>query len=137
MELPAEFPVAVYCLKLAFSALFGILFLQSGFDKLFNFRENLSWLNGHFADSLLGGIVPVLLVIITITELSSGVLSAVGLAQLLVFKTGSISLWGNMLAIISLLCLFLGQRLAKDYAGAASLISYFIAAAAGILIQGM
>jgi hypothetical protein len=33
--------------------------------------------------------------------------------------------------------LFLGQRLAKDYAGAASLVPYFVLCAGALLVLGM
>jgi hypothetical protein len=44
-----------------------------------------------------------------------------------------IGLAGLLLVVISLLCLLLGQRLAKDYAGAASLTGYFLVAMLGIV----
>ena len=33
----------------------AILFLQSGLDKVFDWKVNLEWLKGHFADSILAG----------------------------------------------------------------------------------
>ena len=38
----------------------GILFIQSGLDKVFDWKGNLEWLNGHFSKTFLGGFVPVL-----------------------------------------------------------------------------
>jgi hypothetical protein len=127
----------LFVLKLAFAAFFAILFLQSGFDKLLNFRDNLSWLSGHFAQSPLAGFVPLLLICITLTELCAGLLSACGLVQLLVFRQASLAVWGNIGALLALLCLFLGQRIAKDYAVAATLVGYFIAATAGLLVLSL
>jgi putative oxidoreductase len=43
-------------------------------------------------------------------------------------------LLGLQASAISLVCLFLGQRIAKDYAGAASLVSYFLLAVFAISI---
>ena len=41
-----------------FSALLvAILFLQSGLDKVFDFKGNLEWLTGHFSKPFLRGMV--------------------------------------------------------------------------------
>ena len=42
--------------------------------------------------------------------------------------------WGMMLSGVSLLALFFGQRVAKDYAGAGALTGYFILVVVGLLI---
>ncbi|HMI84672.1 MAG TPA: hypothetical protein VK550_11310 [Polyangiaceae bacterium] len=39
---------------------------------------------------------------------------------------------GALLSIAAILMLFFGQRLAKDYAGAAALVPYFILAGGGL-----
>jgi hypothetical protein len=44
-----------------------------------------------------------------------------------------VSATGVALAGVALLCLLLGQRLAKDYAGAAVVAAYFAVALIGIL----
>ena len=41
--------------------LVAILFLQSGLDKIFNYKGNLEWLTSHFAKSPLGGTVGLML----------------------------------------------------------------------------
>jgi hypothetical protein len=135
MDFVVEFADGVFLLKFAFAAFFAILFLQSGLDKLLNFKDNLSWLTGHFSKSPLRGTVPLLLVIVTLSELSAGALSLAGFVQLLVFSKATLAFLGNVLAVCSLVFLFFGQRLAKDYAGAASIVSYFIAASFGLLVQ--
>ena len=107
----------------------GIAFLQSGIDKVFHFRNNLEWLTGHFAKSFLNSTVPLLLVLLTFLELLAGILS---LVSPLILFTGEYAnfLWFYLSAIfvnsITLLALFSGQRIAGDYAGAASLIPYII-----------
>jgi hypothetical protein len=46
----------------ALAALFlGVLFLQSGLDKVTDRKGNLKWLTGHFAKSPLSGVVPLVL----------------------------------------------------------------------------
>jgi hypothetical protein len=110
-----------------FSALLvGILFIQSGLDKIFDWRGNLGWLTGHFSKTFLGGMVPLLLGTITLMETATGFLSAIGIVYFLL--TGSLNLifYASVLGAASILALFFGQRIAKDYPGAAVLVPYFI-----------
>ena len=59
-------PEATYLMQILASAFLAILFLQSGIDKILDRRGNFEWLKGHFAKSPLAGIVPALLICITI-----------------------------------------------------------------------
>ena len=104
----------------------AILFLQSGIDKVLFKKENLEWLRSHFAKSPLKNFVPVLFFTITVVELLSGVLNLLGVIFLLINGNFTLALWGTILASIALIMLFFGQRMAKDYVGAQSLVSYFI-----------
>lgn len=106
----------------------AIVFLQSGLDKIFNFKGNLEWLSGHFAESPLKGMVPFLVVSLTILEMSAGLASVAGV--LFAFGMCSIACFqlSVVLALLSYLALFFGQRMAKDYAGAATIVSYFTVA---------
>ena len=119
---------AVYFLQISISIFLGILFLQSGVDKIVDRRGNLEWLTGHFAKSPVAGFVPLLLLTITALELAAGILSALGVVQLLIKRDTLFSFYGACVSVIAILCLFLGQRLAKDYPGAATLVPYFILA---------
>jgi hypothetical protein len=117
---------ATYLLQALASAFLAILFLQSGIDKVVDRGGNLEWLKGHFAKSPLAGMVPLLVTAITILEIAAGLLSAVGCA-LIILKRGSIlAFYGAAIAAISIIALFFGQRMAKDYAGAATLVPYFL-----------
>ena len=120
--------------RIAISVFFGILFIQSGLYKVFNFKENLSWLVSHFKDTFMSGIVPVILIIITISEVAAGLISAYGAIDIFIHKTTNIALLGLELSALSLIFLFFGQRIAKDYAGAGSIVAYFIASIIGILL---
>ena len=40
------------------AAILAILFLQSGLDKIFDWKGNLSWLKSHFGSSPLKSVVP-------------------------------------------------------------------------------
>ncbi|MDX2287107.1 MAG: DoxX family protein [Bacteroidia bacterium] len=116
------------------SSFLAVLFLQSGLDKVFDWKGNLSWLSGHFARTPLGGMVTLMLGVVTVTEVSAGALSALGALALLFFRTPTLALIGAELSGLSILMLFFGQRIAKDYAGAATLVSYFILVLLTILL---
>ena len=114
-------------LPLAFTTLFvAILFLQSGLDKVFNFKGNLDWLNGHFSKTFLASTVPMMLVTITIMEMATGVLAAAGLIYFIATGMAFVIFYAAILGAASLTALFFGQRIAQDYPGAAVLVPYFI-----------
>ena len=126
----------IFILQTVISAFFAILFLQSGVDKIIDRRGNLKWLTGHFAKSPLAGIVGVLFSIITMMELAAGALSAVGCIMILLRHNSTIAFYGATLSALALLALFFGQRMAKDYPGAAALVPYFLVVIAAIIWLG-
>lgn len=123
-------------LQLLSLALLAILFLQSGLDKVFNYKGNKEWLTGHFAKSPLKNTVGLLMPVITILEVTAGVFAAIGLVQIMMGGGTQMGLIGAQLSALSILSLFFGQRLAKDYAGAGNLIPYFIVCMAAIYLMG-
>ncbi|MEM6318145.1 MAG: DoxX family membrane protein [Bacteroidota bacterium] len=127
---------ATTSLQLLSLAFLAILFLQSGLDKVFNYKGNLEWLTGHFAKSPLKNTVGLLMPVITILEVAAGVFSAIGIGQILLTGTTSLGLIGAQLSALSILCLFFGQRLAQDYAGAGNLVGYFLVCMASIYLLG-
>lgn len=110
----------------------GILFTQSGLDKVLHYGGNFAYFKDHFKGSPLAPTVPLLLPAITLLELSAGLLSLAGIAVFLLQGQKDIGYWGQVLAATSLLSLFFGQRVAKDYAGAASLAAYFLVGVVGV-----
>ena len=108
------------------SAFLAILFLQSGIDKVLDRRGNFEWLKGHFAKSPLAPMVPALLISITILEIAAGALSATGCVLIIVLKDATIAFYGAIVSAAAVTALFFGQRIAKDYAGAAVLVPYFL-----------
>jgi hypothetical protein len=129
------FPILLL-LKLLFAAFNGILFTQSGLDKVFHYQGNLDYFKDHFKKSPLASTVGLLMPVITLLETSAGLISLVGLVLLL---TGSdlgptTAALGMCLGGVSLVSLFFGQRLAQDYAGAATLVPYFLMTMAGFAL---
>ena len=125
---------AAWLLQAFISAFLAILFLQSGIDKIIDRRGNLDWLTGHFAKSPLAGMVPAMVTAITIIELAAGASSAIGCVFVLLARNSTFAFYGAVLAAISIIALFFGQRMAKDYAGAATLVPYFLLALVAIYL---
>jgi hypothetical protein len=125
---------ALYLAQLLVAAFLAILFLQSGIDKIVDRQGNLQWLSGHFAKSPIAGMVPVLFGLLTIVELAAGLLSGIGFFALLFAHNPTIAFYGAVISALAILCLFFGQRIAKEYAGAAILVPYFLLALAAIYL---
>jgi hypothetical protein len=127
----------LWCGRLAVTAFFAVAFLQSAVDKIVDRQGNLAYLTSHFASSPLRGLVQPLFLAITLLEGIAGVLCGLGALCLLVGCGTGLALWGLIVSLIALLCLFFGQRLAKDYGGAVVIASYYAVAILGLLLLGM
>jgi hypothetical protein len=125
---------ATYLMQIFASGFLAILFLQSGIDKIIDRRGNLEWLKGHFAKSPLAGIVPALLTTITIVEVAAGTLSALGCVFMILSRDSTVAFYGAIVSAVAIIALFFGQRMAKDYPGAAALIPYFLLALVAIYL---
>ena len=117
---------ATYLMQIFASGFLAVLFLQSGIDKIVDRRGNLEWLKVHFAKSPLAGIVTAMLTTITILEVAAGALSAVGCVFVIFSRDSTVAFYGAIVSAVGIIALFFGQRMAKDYAGAAVLVPYFL-----------
>ena len=131
LHTPAE---ATYLMQILASGFLAILFLQSGIDKIVDRRGNLEWLKGHFAKSPFAGIVPAMLTTITILEVAAGALSAVGCVFVILSRDSTVAFYGAVVSAVAIIALFFGQRMAKDYPGAAVLVPYFLLALVAIYL---
>jgi hypothetical protein len=116
------------------SAMLAVLFLQSGLDKVMDFGGNLAWLQGHFSKTPLRSQVKAMLLTITVGEVLAGALAAIGAVQLATSGGTDFVRYGAQASTACIVLLFAGQRIAKDYAGAATLVPYFGLAAGTILL---
>jgi uncharacterized membrane protein YphA (DoxX/SURF4 family) len=116
-------------------AFFAACFIQSGLDKVFDWKGNLDWLNGHFGKTFLKSQVPMMLGTVTIIEVVAG-FGCLASIFVLIFKGPAvIPVAALSLVCLNLVMLFTGQRIAKDYAGAASLAGYFVVALVGLTLM--
>lgn len=111
-----------------------ITFVQSGYDKLFYWKDNVTWLKDHFSKTVLKNLVPQALGIILVLELIIGVLSIAGIFNLLRNGDRTYGFYAAVLSCVTLLLLLFGQRLAKDYDGARTIVIYFIVAVGAVYL---
>jgi len=109
-----------------------ITFLQSGIDKITDWNGNIGWLKGHFSKTFLAGQVPLMVGIILILEVVAGLMALVGIFFIASSGQTEIALYAHVLSAITLLMLLFGQRVAKDYAGAFTIVGYFIVVVLGL-----
>ncbi|GAB4429146.1 MAG: hypothetical protein OHK0011_11490 [Turneriella sp.] len=98
MEILSDTSLQARLLRVVIPALMAILFMQSGLDKVFDFRGNLNWMTEHFSKTFLRGVVPVALVAITALELASALLCAVGAIAVLTANSVTPAFFGLLLA---------------------------------------
>ena len=111
-------------------AFLAITFLQSGYDKIKDWKGNVEWLNSHFSNTILAKQVPFALGTVLLLEIVSGVLCVSGIIQNIMQDVviKGLGFYGAILSCVTLLFLLFGQRLAKDYDGARTIVIYFIPA---------
>jgi len=108
--------------------LLAATFIQSAYDKTMYWQDNLDWLKGHFAKTPIKNMVPPSLFLILVLELVSGVLCLAGILQLIMNNQRTFGFYGAVLSCVTLIFLLVGQRMAKEYEGAKTIVIYFIPA---------
>jgi uncharacterized membrane protein YphA (DoxX/SURF4 family) len=107
-------------------AFIAITFIQSGYDKVSDWKGNVGWLKGHFEKTPIKNMVPQSLFLILLLEVLSGAFSVIGIIEILTNGGTDFAFWAGVLSCGTLLFLLLGQRMAKDYDGARTIVIYFI-----------
>ncbi len=118
----------VYAAHILVTAFLAITFLQSAYDKVMDWPGNIAWLKQHFAQTILKNRVPLALLHVMVLELISGILCLAGSIQLYAYHNKVLALYGGIFSCITLIMLLFGQRLAKDYDGARTIVIYFVPA---------
>lgn len=111
-----------------------ITFVQSGIDKLTDWKGNVNFISEHFKNSPLKNMVPLLLLNVLIFEVAASILMLIGVYLILAEGNGTVAKVGLEFAAITLIMLLIGQRLAKDYAGAMTITVYFILTIFGLYL---
>ena len=122
-----NFDLLLKNLPALFAALFtAVLFIQSGLDKVFDWKGNLEFLTAHFSKTFVAGTVPIMFATITVLEIATGAVAAGGFVKCLLTGDTTYIFAASILGSATLTALFFGQRIAKDYPGAAVLVPYFL-----------
>ena len=108
--------------------LLAVTFIQSGYDKISDWKGNIEWLKSHFAQTPIKNMVPTSLLLILVLEIIAGILCLSGCVELMLTNGRTFGLYGAIFSCITLIFLLIGQRMAKDYDGARTIVIYFIPA---------
>ena len=111
----------------------GIAMIQSGFDKIIDWKGNQSFLIEHFSKTFFSQFVTPLLLVVTILEVMGGIICFIGIGEVLINNNSQFIKVGLFIIALDLIALFFGQRFAKDYDGASVLVNYFILTILGLL----
>lgn len=108
--------------------LLAITFLYSTFEKMTDWKGTMTWLQSHFANSFIFKYLKICLILVLLMEIITGVFCVSGIIELLLKPTSKIAWYAAVFSCFTLLALLFGQRIAKDYDGARTIVIYFIPA---------
>lgn len=109
-------------------AFYAVTFIQSGYDKIMDWKGNVAWLKGHFANTFIKNSVPAALMLVLVLEIFAGAFSVIGMIKMWQNEGTDFAFYAGVLSAITLILLLLGQRVAKDYDGARTIAIYFVPA---------
>ena len=103
-----------------------ISFLFSALEKIFNWNSSIVYYKDHFKNSFIKNYIRPLLIIVIFSEIITCILGSIGTYLILKERDFKFALFTTIAATITLFALLIGQRIAKDYAGAANITIYII-----------
>ena len=116
-------------------AFLSIVFIQSGLDKIINWKGNLEFTSSTLSSKIPSFLVVFALFFVLILETFGGFASLGGIIELICFKDQF--LWakiGISSCSSALLVLLLGQRISQNYVDAKTIVIYFIVALIGLIL---
>ena len=117
-------------------AFLAITFIQSAYEKIFYWKDNLTWLKSLFEKTFLSKYMVICTLILVILELLAGIFSCVGIIQLIMNGGRLYGFYGGVFSCTCLLFMLFGQRLIRDYDGARNIAIYFILAVMAVFWLG-
>jgi hypothetical protein len=106
----------------------AVTFIQSAYEKIFYWQDNLEWLKGLFEKTFLKNYMVLVTGILVILELLAGIFCCVGIAQMIINGERLYGFYGGVFSCTCLIFMLFGQRLIRDYDGARNIVIYFIPA---------
>ena len=107
------------------SIFFSIVFFQSSFDKINDREGNLIFFKQHFKGTVFQNYTSISLTFLALLEILSAFFCVLGIFYKIFYFDSIFIYYGLLMSAIVLLSLLLGQRIAKDYVGAADITIYF------------
>jgi amino acid permease len=110
---------------------------ESGTGKVLDWSGNRAYFSQQFKSTPLAGTIGVFFPLVTLMELATAVLSLLGLWQMWLSDGSTVwAIRAVALGSLTFIALIFGQRMAKDYAGAAGIVPYLIVVLLGLLAGG-
>ena len=104
----------------------GITFGFSAFEKLADYKGTFRYYSSYFKDTFVARLLKWVLPFIIIVEIIVTILYFLGIFQFLIYNEGSLAFIASFLGSLLLLLFLIGQRIMRDYEGAARLGIYFL-----------
>jgi hypothetical protein len=127
------FALVFFIVAMLAAGFIAITFIQSGLDKVFDYKGNLGWIGEQFSKTFLKNSIKLFLPVLMIGELSGGLMCAYGIVMGILRMDFCPLLIGFTIAGIVFLMLLFGQRVSKQYAGAVGLTGYFLIVLIGLI----
>ena len=109
-----------------------LTFAFSAVEKMLDVKGQVVWLKEHMKGTFLVPIMPLLLGVLIVLDIVVSILSILAVYYLLQFQEKTMGLYSCILAAITLLLLLFGQRMAKDFQGAFTIVGYFMVVLFGV-----
>ena len=114
----------------------AITFIMSSHEKIFHWKDTMTWLIPVFEKTFLKNMVPLVTGVLLFLELVAGILCVLGCLELYINGGREFGFYGAVFSCVSLLLMLFGQRLVKDYEGAKTIAIYFVPAVLGVYLLG-
>ncbi|MFC2109658.1 DoxX family protein [Bacteroidota bacterium] len=111
-----------------------ITFSISVIEKFADWKGTVSYITDTFKNTIINPITKPLLVLLVFFEVLTSYFLITGFYQLLISEEKENALLGCVFSSLTILCMLLGQRIAKDYPGATSLGVYFLISVFGVFM---
>ncbi len=113
----------------------AIVFLQSGLDKLLNWKGNLDFTNQILGKTFSKYSIKLALFTVLLLETVGGLFSAIGVFFNLFYHNCLVyAQIGLVLCTSALLVLLIGQRISQNYEGAKTITIYFVVSIIGLMM---
>lgn len=109
-----------------------LTFAFSALEKMLDVKGQVVWLKEHMKGTFLVPIMPLLLGVLIVLDIVVSILSILAVYYLLQFQEKTMGLYSCILAAMILLLLLFGQRMAKDFQGAFTIVGYFMVVLFGV-----